>query len=140
MDEARRKAMEAVYRATDYVVRGDVSTVVIRIGERCPAVDDLLGEARETWAFMTAWNPYSQELPAEENARRQNELIEELNAKGLRFFHGAGEDPNGAWPAEESLLVLGIDRDSAIGLAEKFEQNAIVFGRRTEPAELVWCI
>lgn len=140
MDDTRRKELDQLYRTTDYVVRRDSEDIVIRIGEHSPAVDELLTESSQSWAFLTAWNPYSRELTAEENARRQNELINELNAKSIGFLPGAGEDRDGRWPPEESVLLLGIDRDAAIGLAKGFEQNAIVFGRHGEAAELVWCV
>jgi hypothetical protein len=139
MDEAKSSELDQLYRTTDYVVRRDGEDIVIRIGEHSPAVDELLTEGPRSWAFLTAWNPYSRELTAEENARRQNELIKELNENDLRFLHGAGQDREGRWPPEQSLLIFGIDLDSAVRLAKKFEQNAIVFGRHGEPAELVWC-
>lgn len=140
MDEARRNELEAVYRATNYVVYRGTITFVIRIGDRCTAADEILGGGENSWAFMTAWNPYSQELSANENSRRQSELQSELNLRGLRYLAGAGEDPRGEWPSEDSLLVVGIGLDDATTLAKIFEQNAIVFGRRGQPAELVWCV
>lgn len=140
MDDARRKELDHLYRTTDYVVRVDGEVIVIRIGEHSPAVDELLTESPRSWAFLTAWNPYSRELTAEENARRQNKLINELNARSFRFLYGAGEDRHHRWPPEESFLILGIDHDAAVGLANKFEQNAIVFGQHGKVAELVWCV
>ena len=140
MDDARRMELEDVFRLTNYVVRKSESEIVIRIGELCPALDQLLEEnAAASWAFLTAWNPYSQQLADEENTARQNLLIEELNSRGMTYFHGAGEDPNGEWPPEESVLIFGIELDEAIALAKRFEQNAIVFGRLGEAARLIWC-
>jgi hypothetical protein len=140
MDDARRKELEDVYRSTNYVVRKSESEIVIRIGELCPALDQLLEEnAAASWAFLTAWNPYSQQLADEENATRQILLLEELRSRGTTFFPGAGIDANGEWPPEESVLTIGIELDEATALAKRFEQNAIVFGWLGEPPRLVWC-
>lgn len=141
MDKAGRTELEDVYRSTNYVVNHDGNRIVIRIGEVSPALDKLLEEnAAASWAFLTAWNPYSQQLTDEENTARQKMLLEELNLRGMVYFHGAGEDSNGEWPSEESVLILGLELHEAIALAKHFEQNAIVFGRLGEPPRLVWCV
>jgi hypothetical protein len=141
MDDARRMELEDVYRSTNYVVRKSESEIVIRIGELCPALDQLLEEnAAASCAFLTAWNPYSQQLADEENATRQILLLEELRSRGMTYFHGAGDDPNGEWPSEESVLIIGIELDEAVALAKRFEQNAIAFGLSGEPPQLVWCV
>ena len=41
---------------------------------------------------------------------------------------------------EESLLVWGIDRDSAADLGAEFGQFAVVFGEAGGPAELLPCL
>jgi len=41
------------------------------------------------------------------------------------------------WEPEKSLLIFGISRTRAIELGNKFEQNAIVVGKKSLPAELV---
>jgi hypothetical protein len=141
MHDERRAELEQVYRSTHYVVRRGGGDLVIVIGTLCPALDELIKDRGSTsWAFLTAWNPYSRQLSGEENALRQNTLFEKLGSLGLSFLHGAGQDPLGKWPPEESVLIIGAELETAVPLAKEFQQNAIVFGRIGEPAELIWCV
>jgi len=50
---------------------------------------------------------------------------------------GVGRDPRGEWPAEPSVLVLGISRREAEILGRSYEQNAVVFVERGGAPELV---
>lgn len=78
-------------------------------------------------AFITACNPASELLPAEENDQRQALLLQCIEQLGLHWLPGRGEDPAGEWPGEDSFLVLGIEKETACGLGRQFGQNAIVF-------------
>jgi hypothetical protein len=120
-------ALRAAYRSTTYVA-GEIR---IRIGED-PHLD------APSWAFVTAENPRSEPHAPQRNAARMRALSEDLRA--FRTLRGRGEPPPGStWTAEESFLVLGIDRAAAIALGRKYGQNAIVFGERGRPAELIEC-
>ena len=57
--------------------------------------------------------------------------------RALTFFPGAGEADVGDWPPEPSFLVLGISEQRAVALAERYEQAAIVVGRRNGSARLL---
>lgn len=142
MDEARRDELDRFYRSTRYLVRTDGgSDITFSIDVNSSEVDDLAASAgADSWAFMTAWNPGSNPLPADENSRRQEDLMQILNDRGLKFLPGSTEDPEEKWDSEESLLVFGIDRGDAVELARSFGQNAIVFGRIGDPTQLVWCM
>ena len=91
-----------------------------------------------TWAFITAYNPGSVAARPEENRARQGELERAVTAAGLCFYRGEGKGDDGAWPAEPSLLILGIVEDDAAALARRFGQAAFVFGERGTAARLVW--
>ena len=91
------------------------------------------------WAFMTAWNQASQQLPAAENSRRQSELAGQLLVKGHQSLPGEGIGKGGAWPPEESLFVMGISEGNARRLGRKFGQLAIVVGSKNGRARLVRC-
>ncbi len=78
-------------------------------------------------AFITAFNPFSQELTAEENHRRQAELAKELTRRSLEFVEGVGQHPSGDWPGEPSFLAFGLELEAAKSLGKAFEQNAIVW-------------
>jgi hypothetical protein len=111
--------------------------VDIRIGVKSKELDALLLlHNRTTYAFITAWNPFSKILSEDENNRRNKLLFEELFKKYVLFQgHGIGQDPK--WKPEESFLVLGIDERTAAELGRKYEQNAIVFGAYDEEPQLL---
>ena len=146
-DESYNRAMhdvtklDALYRATTYrvYVSGERS-IDLSIGERSAALDALLEERRAgPWAFMTAWNPGSEPLPEAENARRQADLLALLRHRGFESLAGSGVPAGADWEAEESVLVLDLERDDAIAIAREFGQVAIVCGVRGGAAELVYC-
>ena len=133
--------MDAAYRATAYrvLVPGE-APIDVRVGEASARLDALLAHYRvEAWAFITAWNPGSKPVTAEENAARDAELLEAIEAGGWRFYEGAGIPPQPDWSAEASLLVLGISREDAVALGRRFGQNAIVAGQAGAMAELIYC-
>ena len=140
IDTQQQHALDAVYRGTTFEVDHPEGRFGIRIGQTCARLDALLRQHAVTdWAFVTAWNPHSQSLPAVENARRHAALTTEVRASGHACFAGRGRPETGDWLPEESLLILGIAEDDALRLAAQFGQNAIVAGVLEQPAELRWC-
>ena len=127
------------YRKTRYEAQTPVGTIVLRHGEHSPELDRLLDARFPDWTFITAWNPGSNpRLSIDENRRRQQELEAALSPR-YRIFKGKGVGDDGRWPAEESVLVLGISREEALRFGRQFGQRAIVTGRRGEPADVVAC-
>jgi hypothetical protein len=125
-------SLDAAYRATDYCVDdAPGGPFVIRIGAECAR---LSGE----WAFVTACNPRSARLSDDENARRMTELESIVRSGEWTYYHGRGVGRDGSWPAEPSLLILGIQWGEAVELGKRFGQNAIVVGRAGEAARLAW--
>jgi hypothetical protein len=48
---------------------------MMRIGQPCPELTRLMAERNTSCAaFITAWNPFSQQLSPKENEQRQQEL------------------------------------------------------------------
>lgn len=88
-------------------------------------------------AFITAFNPFSHELSPAENLSRQETLESEIDRRGLVFFRGEGRHPTGNWPAEASLLVMGLRLDESRELGQQFEQNAIVWADSSGCPQLV---
>ncbi len=136
---ARETALWSAYERTVYRARTDRGDIEIRIGSPNKKFLRRVLEpsSAQTWAFITAANPDSRPLSERENAARDESLRAEVNRLGLTAFEGCGEPADGNWPAERSLLVLGISRGRAISLGQEFGQVCIVFGRRGEKAELV---
>jgi hypothetical protein len=136
----RDPELEAAYRAAAYsVVVPGREPITIRCGERCMPLDLLLIEAGATvWAFVTACNPESIRLDDDTNAERMMRLETVVRGRGLACFDGEGTADDNAWPAEPSLLVLGIDEADALSLAKEFGQAAILCGGRGGEARLAW--
>ena len=140
-DVTADKALCDAYLQTIYRVVGTAQPVDIRIGHCSAALDELLKECgvRE-WAFVTASNPRSRRLPDRDNARRNAEMKQSLQQAGWCALEGMGVPCDGQWQPEASVLILGIDRDAAMKLALRWEQNAFVRGEIGQPAELLWVI
>jgi len=135
-----RPELLAAYQATTYYVQLPDRKVAIRIGEPTPELTpEMIAHEVGSWAFITACNPFSEELPAKENERRLDKLASELTERGLEFFPGEGIGDSGAWPCERSYLVLGLNLEEASALGREHGQYAIIFGRFNKPAQLVWC-
>ena len=127
------------YRATDYQVHA-TEPFALRIGSTSAACDALLDtHGVTTAAYMTAWNPYSKPLPDAANADAQAKLAAELSYVSVSVLSGEGVGETGDWPPEPSLFALGISRESATSLAQKYHQNAFVWIERGNAAELVLC-
>jgi hypothetical protein len=83
-------------------------------------------------AFLSAYNPYSVLVSAEENVRNHHALISDIDVLGLKWIAGEGADPSNLWPSEPSLLVLGITLQSAERLADQYQQNAFLWIARVD--------
>ncbi len=128
----------AAYLATTYTARLGELEVRIRVGSRCPRIDRELAERNlSCWAYLTACNPGSQPLSAAENRDRQHTLRCAVHDGGWACYPGAGVPDASTWEPEESLLILGIQRQPALQLARRFGQLAIVWGTRDTAAELL---
>jgi hypothetical protein len=133
-------ALWDAYRRTTYLAHAPNGDIRIKPGRRSPALDGLLNERRlREWAYLTAYNPASRKLAEEENLRRQRELIDAVRDRGLAFLEGEGIGADTRWPAEPSILILGIESDAARALGRQFGQLAIVVGEAGQPARLVAC-
>ena len=91
------------------------------------------------WAFVTAHNPGSVRLTAEENRTRHTRLEGDVSARGYEAFPGEGVGDDGQWPPEASLLILGMPRAEATALGQAHAQRAVVWGGVGEPALLLIC-
>jgi hypothetical protein len=127
----------AAYEQAHYVVFGDPD-LVLRIGERHPGLDALLEEdGASTAAFITPANPRGELWTAEENEAALHTFLESLRETSYTCHEGEGRNPAGDW-VEPSLLIVGISRPAAEVLAEKLEQNAIVFVARGRAPSLIF--
>lgn len=98
--------------------------------------DFLLSHQAESCAFITAYNPESKSLSDIENTRRHADLLAHLGGKWPLYL-GEGKSKKGNWPAELSVLIVGVSLEEAREIALKYEQNAFVFAYDTGKSELI---
>lgn len=132
--------LRLAYEATSYHVPDTpVGPLTIRCGAVTEHLDRLLdGAGSIAWAFVSAANPGSVRLAPSDNSRRHEALLHHVRRRALPFHRGVGIGDDGSWPAEPSLLVLGLDETAAITLGRTFGQRAVVVGERGRPARLAW--
>lgn len=133
----KKQTLAAAYQATTYQIK--TPKINIKIGQLHPDLDELLIDNNVyTWAFISAWNPHSKLATDANNQIQHEKLKASLSHQNYRFLEGLGIPAQADWVAEVSLLVLDISKNSAIDLAQKFQQSAIVYGALSQEAELVW--
>lgn len=134
---ALRAELVAAYKRALYVVYG-APDLVIRVGEPNAGLDALLeADGVDTAAYLTAANPGGELQEETANELACAALHQALADAGHPCYLGEGRDPRGEWPAEPSVLALGISRHEAMVLGRSYEQNAIVFVEKGRAPELV---
>ena len=135
-------ALDAAYRTTAYRVFCDDfpgGVVEIRVDDEHPVLDVWLNkQGTGCWSYLTADNPQSVHLPAEQNRQRFAALENMLKAGGKPFLIGEAVADNGAWPTEAGFLVAGMSAEDAGLLARYWGQNAYLSGGCGEVARLIW--
>lgn len=131
--------LENAYHNTSYWVEEVRRPFRIRVGKSNPMLENLLAEyGAKSWAYVTASNPRSVPLSYEENERRHAQLLQRAEGLGCRALSGHGVGDEGIWAPEKSLLILGVNRNTACELGRVFGQNAIIFGEQGGLPTLLW--
>ena len=114
------------YLTTQYCASTPQGEITIQINKPHPELDLLL-EAHEVeeWAFITASNPFSEELSPAENTDRHEQLVQKVKELGYVAFEGAGVSESPEWNAEVSLLILGIARTRPLKLAWNLDKTPL---------------
>ncbi len=129
------------YKNTTYRVYLTLGEIEIRIGVMNLLLHEfLLSNNVESWAFITACNPYSVLQNADANTFLNTQLEAYLLEKQYLFFKGMGVGDDDSWKAEASFMVLDIRKEDAIKLGKQFKQNAIVIGVIGNSPELIDCL
>jgi len=125
------------YEEANYVVFGEPE-LVIRVGEPNRDLDALMeADDASTAAYLSAANPDGAQQSGADNREAAQALLADSIMRFLPKYEGEGRDPLGKWPAEPSVLVLGISRKDAEFLGITHAQNAIVFIEKRKAPELV---
>ncbi|HEX7035647.1 MAG TPA: DUF3293 domain-containing protein [Pseudomonadales bacterium] len=131
--------LDRAYRRAVYRLELPAGPIDLAIGRPSAPLARLLREHRaRSAAFLTAWNPGSVLTDPEVNRAAQTALVESAARLGHPTLPGVAVDPDGTWPDEESVLVLGIDLAAARDLAGRFGQNALVWIGADAIPTLVW--
>ena len=125
------------YKSADYLVDAPPS-FILKIGIHSPELESIYKKSyKHTAAFITAFNPYSKELSAQENKDRNLKLEELIQSLGFDYIHGEGKCGDGDWDGEKSFLIFGISESQASEIGKEFEQNAIVWCDKDAIPQLV---
>ena len=136
-DSAIDPLMLRAYAETEYRVHGSPG-FTLRVGQASTELREVHARHGVTCsAYLTAFNPFSRAVGADENASRQAALLAEVARLGLVALPGLGQHPSNDWPGEDSVLILGLGLEAAKALGERFEQNAFVWCGEEGVPELV---
>ena len=131
------KELWQAYLETDFKVFA-VNPFTLKVGQYSEDLNSIIKKSKySSAAFITAYNPYSQQLSDAENVARQEQLKIEIAKRGLTTIEGVGQHPSNQWPGEPSLLILGLNKAAAATLARQLEQNAFVWSDETSIPQLI---
>ena len=126
------------YRATDYRLGHTTQDIVLAPGLRSGRLAALFASKSVTCgAFLTAFNPLGIQRSDTENDQAHAKLATVLTDLELEFMEGSGSEEGTHWPAEKSLFALGLNREGAVSIGRKFEQDAIAWVGNSAVPELV---
>ncbi|WP_034381766.1 DUF3293 domain-containing protein [Comamonas thiooxydans] len=134
-------ALQQAYRNALYQVDATKGAVAqtLRVGERNDWLEQQLGQQPiQAACYLTACNPWGQILEPAENARRMSALRHALDSDGWPYLDGCGQDPQGLWPGEASVLIWGMDAPTARAWGEQWEQNALLWCGADAIPQLLW--
>ena len=141
MDESNSKLdpeLIDAYKSTLFQIFLDDTIVTLKIGDTCEPLRNLFQQYLvESACYITAHNPFGRLLSKTENQTRNKELRSELGAQ-YQIYEGVGIDPAGEWEGEQSIFALGVSLSEATDLAERYEQNAVVFVNEALLASLIF--
>ncbi|MEM6769619.1 MAG: DUF3293 domain-containing protein [Bacteroidota bacterium] len=123
------------YCSTDYCCQNFRITPEVFLPE---FIDFLHLNQWSTYAFVTAFNPYSvAQLSFIENQGRHKKLLNSL-PKDLTYLPAIATDQAKQWPPESGIFAFDATLPEMIDLAHRFGQNAILWGTRTEKPVVLW--
>ncbi len=132
------RELENAYLNSIYKVFVRDKEIDLRIGKKSLEMDMVLEEfGFDNFAFLTAANPKSTPKSESENRKRNTKLENEIIQREFIFLSGIAQAQNGDWQ-EKSFCILGIDLKTAKAFAEKFEQNAFLYGLKNQMLEIVY--
>ncbi|MFP4312507.1 MAG: DNA/RNA nuclease SfsA [Nitriliruptoraceae bacterium] len=100
------------------------------------ALPDPLPEGASSLHIITACNPRSRRLDAATNRARNQELLEELTARGYTVLRADGRSPDGSWE-ERGFGLVDAEAAAVLDLARRYDQHAI-FELTADRLSVLW--
>lgn len=133
------RALAAAFRATCYRVDCAAGEFDLRIGVVNQRFDDFLRACgARRWGLVTAHNPGGALASDARNAALTQALLERIDSLSWCWLPACNLADDGSWPAEPSVLILGVGEAALCALAAEFAQAAIVCGEVGGAPRLVW--
>ena len=132
------KELTLAYLNTNYTIHKNLifkEELILNINKEAN-FKNALPELKE-WAFITAWNPNSNELTKQVNEQRNACLLDDIKSRGYISHFGRGISEDGKW-SEDSFFIENISKEEALFYALKYEQCAFVYGKANQMSELIW--
>ncbi len=132
-----KESFNKLYQNTNYKINSP--EILIILDERNPEIDNLLKKVnKKSWAFLSAYNPYSILVPEEQNFSNQKKLKKILEDENYFFYEGIGTSKDNSFPEEQNFLILGISLERTIELGLEFEQTAFIYAEFEFEAKLIF--
>ncbi|WP_440881599.1 DUF3293 domain-containing protein [Tenacibaculum sp. C7A-26P2] len=133
--------LQKAYMETTYQIVGKKDTYKLRLDTLNHEFNIWCKKCNiKSWAFITAFNPFSNELSKFENELLNSQLQKIILKEGYNFNLGKGVPANDNWSAEESFFIHNITLSNAKKIGIQFNQNAIVFGDSDNLQKLIWLV
>ena len=96
-NSAISKELWQAYLETDFKVFAE-NSFTLKVGQYSSELNSIIKKSKySSAAFITAYNPYSQELSDVENVARQEQLKIQIAKRGLTAIEGIGQHPSNQW-------------------------------------------
>lgn len=124
------------YRSTDYTCHN----FRLQPGRKnAEFVDFLRVNHWYTFAFVTAYNPYSLAVSSrQKNLNLQQKLLVDITNRSLTYLPAMAQDQHGKWPVEPGFFIFNAPLEGALQLAATQQQHAILWGTQTEKPVVLW--
>ncbi|TJY60899.1 DUF3293 domain-containing protein [Sinimarinibacterium sp. CAU 1509] len=136
-------ALEQVYRSAVYEIDCGDGRLIRRQIDRIDAqADAVLGQCgcQRSWSIVTPCNPHSVALDAAENRRRLLIMRADLLTAAWHFLDAVNYPATGISSSdwiEPGFCILDQEPEQILGLAVRYQQNAVVFGRLGDAPHLL---
>lgn len=113
--------------------------LTLTIGAPTAEVDLLLSQNNaSSFAYLTAFNPQSTTLSADENWKRHEQLCLELKQRGFSFLTGKAIPDTGEWEPETCVFAFDMPRAIVLELCQAYAQDGAVVGELGSAPKLMF--